>query len=153
MLKKNKQAEIGTRQENCNWCTLNKNFTIWPIYSSLPCVVASPLGLGDWSEERVTSSVMLSGSEEEEGPATTAIQRIDVWERKGRVEVFARGEVHKGAGAGWVKWSSSRQKKKKITCVRIKVNCEQKTCKGKKPLKSPRLYPQQPGSEVQIHHN
>lgn len=47
------------------------------LLSLLPCSVASPLGLDDWLEGRVTSSVMSSGTEEEEeeGPATTATHR------------------------------------------------------------------------------
>lgn len=52
---------------------LNKKYLSWPVQLSLPCAVSSPLGLDDWSEEKVTSSVMSSGIEEE--PATTAMHR------------------------------------------------------------------------------
>lgn len=64
-------------------------------------MVASPLGSDDWSEGRVTSSVMSSGTEEEEGgPATTAMQR------KVCLEVFVC-ERNEGWGKKWCDVKSS----------------------------------------------
>lgn len=60
---------------------------------ALPRTLASPLGSGDWSEWRVTSSVMSSGIEGE--PATTAVhKRTDGVKERVCVCVRASDSIH-----------------------------------------------------------
>lgn len=103
----------------------------------------------------MTSSVMPSGTEEEEeGPATTAMQGGQTCDKEKCVrkclyvnERREREEVDIGAGVGsvgrCVVKSKQTQEKETIKSVRnktLKSPSAQKTCRGRQPSKTPRFY-------------